>query len=70
MMRRVEIKINGEWEPAKFEDIIEGDIFRLFEPTGEPVEDLDGNTVFTAMTDAFTNEDGIHAVHILSKGDH
>lgn len=56
--RQVEIMVAGVgWTPCKFSDVIEGDLFRLFEETGEAVIDDKGNTQFTAIKDAYQVND-------------
>ena len=42
---------DGTWKFIEFQDIKEGNIFRAFEETGEPVEDEDGKTIFEALDD-------------------
>lgn len=59
--RKTEILINGEWTPSHFSGIRKGRKFRLFEPTGEPVVS-DSKTDFTALGDAYLNENGIWCV--------
>jgi hypothetical protein len=57
--RKVEIMVAGiGWSPCSFGDVVAGDLFRLFEETGEPVNDLEGNTEFEASEDAHQMEDG------------
>lgn len=53
-LRKVEIMVAGVgWTPCKFSDVVEGDLFRLFEATGEPVVLDDGSSEFRASADAF-----------------
>jgi hypothetical protein len=45
-IRKVEIKVDGEWVSAQFAQIEAGDTFRLFEPDGTPVHmKIDGLTI-------------------------
>jgi hypothetical protein len=64
--RRVQKLINSQWEDINFEDIKTGDIFRLFESTGEPVIGNKNDTEFEAINDAYINQDGIYQVDIKS----
>jgi hypothetical protein len=53
-LRKVEIKVDGVgWTPCKFGDVVKGDVFRLFEATGEPVVLPDGQDVFESAENAF-----------------
>jgi hypothetical protein len=56
---------NLYWHDIDFKDIKEGNIFRMFESTGEPVYDNKGETEFVADCDAYTNIDGIWTVDIM-----
>lgn len=52
-----------DWIVVDFKDLKEGDKFRMFEPTGEPVVDKEFNeTEFIAKCDAYINEDGIWSI--------
>jgi hypothetical protein len=62
--RKCEILKSNTWKEIDFKDLKENDIFRLFEPTGESVKDIDGSTKFAAMCDAYQNEDGIWTTDI------
>ena len=46
------------WTKCKFSDVLEGDQFRLFEATGEPVVHPDGESEFTAVKDAYQAHGG------------
>lgn len=43
--RTTQRKIDGQWFPAEFEGLRQGDVFRLFEDSGDPVV-WDGQTEF------------------------
>lgn len=45
--------IEPVWLEIKFEELKTGDLFKLFEPTGEPVVTDDGRTEFLCTSDAF-----------------
>lgn len=51
-MRKVELLCNDEWIEIPFSKIREGDIYRVFEVTGEQVLDEDGHGIFIAESDA------------------
>lgn len=59
-LRRIEIKNNnGTWNKIEFSEMKKGDIFRMFEPTGEQVIDLNhGNTrtEFLAISDVYIDK--------------
>lgn len=64
-MRVVEVMdSNGKWIPFKFKQLEPGNIFRMFESTGEPVVGTNGNTVFTAATVPQFDEDGTPIIYI------
>jgi hypothetical protein len=53
-LRTVEVlTVYGYWIGIEFKDIKEGDLIRLFEPTGEPVKGLGGKTEFRALSDTY-----------------
>lgn len=57
--RRVEIMIAGTgWTPCKFSDVMEGDMFRIFESDGTPVSS-NGETEFTASANAYLTKTGL-----------
>lgn len=65
--RKVERYIPGlEFVECEFDQLKETDMFRLTEPTGEPVE-WKGETVFHAMGDAYQREDGIWAIETATE---
>lgn len=51
--RRAERKVKDDWQEIKFETLKTGDVFRLFNPTGDPVRDREGKTIFKATSDAY-----------------
>jgi hypothetical protein len=63
--RRIEIYIDGGWVESSFLTIKLKDIFRMFEPTGEQVEDNEGHTVWrVTSTEQMTNDPKITAVSV------
>lgn len=56
---------NLYWHDIEFKELKNGDIFRMFEPTGEPVLDKNGNWEFVANCDAYLNKNGIWTIEIL-----
>jgi hypothetical protein len=51
--RKIEVNRNGDWIPITFENLHKGDLFRMFESTGEPVIDDKGNTDFIAISEPY-----------------
>jgi hypothetical protein len=61
-VRRVQVKIDGQWTDTSMKDIKNGDVFRMFEPNGEEVIGtglLAGDVNFVALEDAWCNDDGV-----------
>lgn len=56
---------NLYWHDIEFKELKNGDIFRMFESTGGPVLDKNGNWEFVANCDAYLNEDGIWTIEIM-----
>jgi hypothetical protein len=57
--------INDSWTDIAFEDLRPGDIFRLFESTGEPVvdkEDGKATDTFKAIGEPFLNANNVWEV--------
>jgi hypothetical protein len=51
--RKIEVNKNGEWISIPFGELKSGDIFRMFENTGEPVIGDKDDTVFTAISNPY-----------------
>lgn len=49
--RKTEVFKEGAWESIPFHMLVKGNIFRLFEPDGEPVTDTDGTDKWQAVSD-------------------
>lgn len=64
-LRKVEVLKDGKWQEIEFKKIHKGDIFRLFESTGEPVMDNNGKTEFVAKNEPYMTSDGVLGVDIL-----
>lgn len=61
-VRKVEVlMVFGGWTEVPFHQVVEGDIFRLFESTGERVYDELHNGEFIAQSDAH-ERDGVWCV--------
>lgn len=60
--RKVEVYQNGGWVMCHPSEIKRGDLYRMYEPNGEPVLDEDGIHQRIAQKDAYQNEDGIWTV--------
>jgi len=54
-LRIVQSFKNGKWINIVFEDIKKGDIYRMFEPTGEPVI-YEGKQTLYALSDMYLHE--------------
>lgn len=52
-IRNVEKIENGVWVATRFKDLVKGDVYRMYESTGEPVEGKFGGFVFRAKDDAY-----------------
>jgi hypothetical protein len=52
------------WHDIEFKELKDGDIYRMFESTGEPVKDNNGETEFVADSDAF-EKDGVWTIAIM-----
>ena len=65
-VRKVEVlsKRDNKWKSIPFEMIRKGDVFRMFEPTGEPVMDKSNNHIFIANSDPVVTEGGEYAISI------
>jgi hypothetical protein len=53
------------WEKVRMSLIKKDDIFRIYEPDGTRRSDDQGNNVFIARGDAYTNKDGLWQVDTL-----
>lgn len=61
--RLVEILNGNEWEPTEFKYLQVGDRFRMFDDD-EPVIDACGQTIFTAISDAYMNSQKIWQINV------
>jgi hypothetical protein len=61
-IRKVEVNRNYEWIEIHFWQLHKRELFRMFEPTGEPVTDREGNTIFYSTSEPFKNEEGIWSI--------
>jgi len=52
-LRKVEVKKGGEWIPIAFTDLHNGDTFRMFELTGEPVVGEKQDTEWVAASEPY-----------------
>lgn len=62
-LRKVEVLRKGKWVEVNFSDLHNGDTFRMFESTGEPVIDDEGNAKFIATSEPYEYE-GVWAIDI------
>ena len=59
--RRAEVWKDGDWVEVPFMSLKKGDLFRLFESTGEPAH---AAGEWTAESDAYVGERGIGTIQI------
>lgn len=62
--RRVEVKRNDEWTEVELKDINPGEMFRLYESTGESVIGNKNDTEFKATTAPYLNNSGEYVIGI------
>ena len=62
-MRTCQILKDDEWTNINFEELKKDNKFRLFDD-GVLVKDNDGFSIFTALNDAYMNEEGIYQVDV------
>jgi hypothetical protein len=63
--RIAEVKYDGEWKQVSFSDIKKGDTFRLYdEYPDKPVIDARGSKEWIALSNPYSNKDGILTVDI------
>jgi hypothetical protein len=55
--RKAYIYKNNAWKKVEFEQIKEGQIFKLEEPTGNAVKDKEGYSVFKAIGNPYPMDD-------------
>lgn len=63
--RTCEIYKEGSWHNTSLNLVKKGELFRLFEPTGEAVLDDAGNSTWLANADGFTDGTGVYVVEIV-----
>lgn len=53
--RRVQRRVDNDdsWEEVDLKKLHKGEIFRMYEPDGEPVKDTSGSTEFIAASDPY-----------------
>ena len=70
-LRTVEILRAGIWYNESFEDIQNGDVFRMFDPPDNtPVIDPDGNSMFKADSGVYKRDkDGVLTVNVIKVDD-
>ena len=58
-MNKCEVYVNEVWKEKPFNQIVKGDIFRMYKSDGEEISTDDkGNSVFIAKADAATSKNG------------
>jgi hypothetical protein len=63
-LRRVEKLVDGQWVQVRMLELKDGDVFRLFEPNGEPVVDGKDVSEWQVEGDAYVNDMGIATVKV------
>lgn len=64
-LRTVEVLVLDEWLTIPFQNLKDGNTFRLTDPTGELVSDM-GRTEFIAIADAYPDPDtGFYMIDTL-----
>lgn len=58
-----EIK-EGQFEEIQFSELKESDRFKMKEPNGELVKDLEGNSLFTCTSDTYLNKKDTYTVNV------
>lgn len=53
------------WEEIKFEKLIDGDIFRIFDNGERYVNKSDGNNVWVAIGEPYLNEDNVWTIKTI-----
>lgn len=69
-MRQMEILKGNSWYPVNLQDLIPGDIVRIFEIENDEwklVEDTELNTVFKITSFPYNNENGKLTVDYIAK---
>lgn len=58
-LRKVQALRDNKWLGINFKELVNGDIFRLFEPDGEVVKDKLNDDEFVAISDPYYHVDGL-----------
>lgn len=67
MSRTIERRCgDGSWEPVEFMELTIGDVFRVYEDTGEPVVDQKGRKEWVAAGNPYINKYGIPAIRVYN----
>jgi hypothetical protein len=56
---------NGNWESLEFQELVDGDIFRIFDNEQRYVNQADGNNVWIATSNPYLNESKIWTISTL-----
>jgi len=56
---------SGDWKQISFFDLKNHDIFRIFEPNGQPVLSK-GHQTMIAYSDTYINTEGIPTIQIMT----
>jgi len=52
----------SSWEDVSFENLVDKDIFRIFDLNERYVNQNDGNNVWIAIGNPYLNDDGIYSI--------
>lgn len=63
-LRKIEVLKDLKWQEVQFYELRDGDIFRMFKSTGEPVFNTDEQTIFYASSNPF-GSDGVWSIDIM-----
>lgn len=64
-MRTIQILENEKWIDINFEDLKTGDVFRMFESTGEPVVGDKGLDKWRVISTPYTTDvSGVYAIEV------
>lgn len=67
MSRTLERRCGDDsWEPVEFMELTIGDVFRIYEDTGEPVMDQKGRKEWIAAGKPYINKYGIPAIRVYN----
>lgn len=59
-LRKIQRRLDDSWEQVRMSELVSGDVIRMFEPTGEPVSDVEGILLLKVVDEPYLaeNENG------------